>query len=547
MSTAKRWLPPEMPDTMSTIDQPVLQMAADNPSGPDKQAKPTTNRRMMNNPLRNVLFSGSRLVVSAGGTICVSAIMARTLGPQNMGVYSYAMWIVGTLGILANVGLPAALTKYVSEFMGSGDKATAVRIGKKLLRTQLIAGLIVAGLTACLWFFKTPYRSIIVLAAVMILLQALQQGFLAALAGVQRFDRIAWISVYAALAQVASVGIAALLHSGVMGMLWATLAGLALGTWLSYRAVDNLLLKLSASPVLSKPETRDTFLRIRKFSITISYILLLDTIVWQRSEVLFLKWYSTLPQIAFYTLAFSIATKLSEVSGTFSSTLLPLYSESYGRNGLRDIGRVYVRALKYLQMVMVFPCLLAAAICTPLVELLYGSNYGPVVLPLQLLLVSLALTSIGVVGSPLLVGTEKQSFIAKYGTFVAVLNVALDFVLIPKHGAIGAAVANCTAQIVGVLGGTIFTIRYARANFPWRTTATIYFASAVSVAPVIYVFSGAQAGIVIRAGSIAVAGLLYLGLLVFAGELGKHDLGALKEAVLTKVYSTKLAEAGSTV
>lgn len=148
-----------------------------------------------NSPVRNILFSGARLVVSAGATICVSAIMARTLGPQNMGVYSYAMWLVGTLGILANIGLPAALTKYVSEYLGSGDKATAARIGKRLLLTQLFVALGVSGLTACLWFFKTPYRSIIVLAAVMILLQALQQGLLAALAGVQRFDKIAWISL----------------------------------------------------------------------------------------------------------------------------------------------------------------------------------------------------------------------------------------------------------------------------------------------------------------------------------------------------------------
>jgi len=505
------------------------------------------SRHPANNPLRNILFSGVRLVVSAAATICVSAIMARTLGPQNMGVYSYAMWIVGTLGILANIGLPAALTKYVSEFMGSGDHATAVRVGKRLLRTQLIAGVIVAGLTAGMWFFKSPFRSIIVLAAVMILLQALQQGFLAALAGVQRFDRMAWISLNAALAQVTSVGLAALLHAGVMGMLWATLAGLTLGTWLAYRAVDHLLLKLDTTPTLSAPETRDVFLRIRKFSITISYILLLDTIVWQRSEVLFLKWYSTLPQIAFYTLAFSIATKLSEVSGTFSSTLLPLYSESFGRNGLKDIAAVYVRALKYLQMVMVFPCLLAAAICKPLVDLLYGASYAPVVLPLQLLLISLAVTSLGVVGSPLLVGTEKQSFIAKYGTFVAVLNIVMDVFLIPRHGALGAAVANCTAQIVGVLGGTIYTIRYAKANFPWKTTATIYAVAAVAVAPAAYCFSGTQSGIALRAASVAVGAALYVGMLVVAGELGKHDLGALKEAVLNKVRTSKLVQAGEIV
>jgi len=535
--------------SLPVMDTLVPESSADSiqPTSATTRATHQPSGHRKNSPLRNILFSGARLLVSAGGTVCVSTIMARTLGPQNMGVYSYAMWIVGTLGILANVGLPAALTKYVSEFMGSGDRATAVRVGKRLLRIQLIVGITVTALTASFWFLKTPYRSIIVLAAVMILMQALQQGMLATLAGVQRFDRIAWISLYGALAQVGAVSLATILHASVMGMLWATLAGLALGTWLSYRAVDTLLLKLPTSGTLSARQTKDIFVRIRQFSVTISYILLLDTIVWQRSEVLFLKWYSTLPQIAFYTLAFSIATKLSEVSATFSSTLLPLYSESYGRTGLRDIGTVYLKALKYLQMVMVFPCLLAAAICGPLVELLYGSNYSPVVLPLQLLLVSLAVTSIGVVGSPLLVGTEKQSFIAKYGTFVAVVNVALDFILIPRHGALGAAIANCSAQVVGVLGGTFYTIRYARASFPWRTTATIYFASAISVAPVVYVFSGATSGIGLRAGSIVVAGLVYLGLLVVSGELGKHDFDALKEALLTKVYSSKLVQAGDAI
>lgn len=473
--------------------------------------------------------------------------MARTLGPQNLGVYSYAMWIVGTLGILANVGLPAALTKYIAEFMGGGDRAMAVRIGKRLLRTQFIVACTVAGLTACLWFFKTPYRSIVVLAAVMILLQALQQGLLAALAGVQRFDRIAWISLYAALAQVAAVSLAAFLHAGVMGMLWATLAGLALGTALSYRAVEHLLLSLPVTSPDPVPQVQDPFARIRKFSITISYILLLDTIVWQRSEVLFLKWYSTLPQIAFYTLAFSIATKFNEVSGTFSSTLLPLYSESFGRNGLRDLGQVFVKALKYLQMLMVFPCLLAAAICGSLVELLYGSSYAPVVLPLQLLLISLAITSMGVVGSPLLVGAEKQSFIAKYGTFVAFLNVALDFALIPKYGALGAAIANCTAQIVGVLGGTIYVTRYARARFPWKTTGIIYFAALVSVVPAVYCFSIAHTGIILRVASLALGSALYVSFLVLAGELGKRDLHALKEAVLSKVQSPKLVEASEAV
>src|SRR6476661_4316800 len=186
-----------------------------------------------NKAIRNVFFSGIRLAIGVIATVCTSAILARTLGPTNTGLYGYAMWLVGTLGVLANLGLPVALTKFVSEYMGRGDSATAARLCKRLLMTQLAVACGVSVLTACGVIFKTPYRNILLLAASMVLFQALQQGLFAALAGLQKFDKIAMVSLYVALAQVISVGIAALLHASVLGMLWATLVGLAIATWIS--------------------------------------------------------------------------------------------------------------------------------------------------------------------------------------------------------------------------------------------------------------------------------------------------------------------------
>jgi O-antigen/teichoic acid export membrane protein len=493
--------------------------------------------------ISHMSFNGLRLLITAGSTVCTSAIMARTLGPGNMGVYSYVIWLVGTLGIVANVGLPAALTKYVSEYIGRGDGATAAQIGRRLLQVQLGVAGTVAVLTACSALFKSPYRSMLVLAAAMIFLQAVQQGFLAALAGIQRFDRITLISLYVALAQVISVSFAAVMHASVLSMLWATLAGSTVGILLSYRAVTTFLLSLSKQSVRSPVPVADLYSRIWKFSSAISYVLLLDAIVWQRSEVLFLKWYSTLAQIAFYTLAYNVASKLSEISSTFSSALLPLYSESYGRSGIGELGPVYAKALKYVQMVMVFPCVLGAAVCKPLIPLIYGASYTPVVIPLQLLLITLAFTSIGTVGSPLLVGTEKQSFVAKYGTLVAIINIALDIVLIPKYGAVGAAVANCSAQAIGVLGGTTYVIRYTRVKFPWKSTAVIYLGAAVGIAPVVYCFLG-RVEIFALAGAVVMGCLLYLGVLVVAGELGMKDLSDVRTSLLRKARSSTLVEAG---
>jgi O-antigen/teichoic acid export membrane protein len=194
-------------------------------------------------------------------------------------------------------------------------------------------------------------------------------------------------------------------------------------------------------------------------------------------------------------------------------------------------------------MVMVPLCALGLAIAKPLVQLLYGTNFLPMVVPLQILIISLAFTCIGGVGSPLLVGTGKQSFIAKYGTFVAVLNLTMDFYLIPTHGAYGAAIANCTAQIVGVLGGTIYVLRYVQAAFPWKSTIAIYLSSAVAVAPAVYCFSHPQLGIAVQAASVALGAVLYLGLLVAVGQLGKSDVGALRAAFMAKMPQNKPAEA----
>lgn len=494
-----------------------------------------------NKAVRNFLFNGGRLAITMGATVCTSAIIARTLGPTNMGVYGYATWIVGTLGILANLGLPGALTKYIAEYTGSGHLATAARVGKGLLVTQLIIATSVSGLMACFMLLRTPYHDIIGVAAILLFVQALQQSLSSALAGLQRFDRLALTSLYVALASVASIGIAALLHAGVTGMLWATVMGPAVTILMCYRDVNNFLLRSPQDTSPSMPAVSDPFRRIRKFSLTVSYILLVDAIVWQRSEILFLKAYSTVAQIGFYTIAYSMASKLNDITGTFSTTLMPLYAETYGRNGLRDVGLVFANATKYLQMLMVPLCLLGIAVARPLVQAIYGAQFLSVALPFQILLASLPIVCIGVVISPLLYGVDKQSFIAKYGTVVAVLNIVLDLVLIPKYAAVGAAFANSAAQIAGVLGGAFYVVHHIGVTFPWKSTAKIYSAAAIAAAPAAYIGSHAHspAQIVSLIEAIAAAGLVYVAVLIVVGELGRQDLNLLKRAVLAKAYPSK--------
>jgi O-antigen/teichoic acid export membrane protein len=482
--------------------------------------------------VRNSVLSGLRLVVGVAATTVTSSIIARMLGPGDMGAYGYVTWLVGTLAVIANIGLPMAITKYVSEFMGSGAIGNAISVARRLLRAQLYLALGVSGLTICFAPFSTSYRRMIAIAAVMLCAQAIQQSLTAALAGAQRFDQMARVGIYTGLIQMFLVGIAGLLHAGILGMLAATLAGLWAGTLLSYRAVKEHLFKLGTEALPAGLQTQYSFNRIIRFSFTLTYILLLDTIVWQRSEVLFLKSYSTLPEIAFYTLAYAIASKLNEVGGAVSSMLLPLFSESHGRGGQsREQGQVLAAGLKYLQVLLVPLCMFVVVLCRPLILLLYGRQYLPLVLPLQILIASVGFTSLGVVNSTFVLGTERQAFIAKFGSLVAVVNIALDLILIPTHGALGAAIANCTAQILGVSGGMIYVSRCLQTKFPWAVTLTTYSAAALATAVAARLFRVIQPGIPAFVISFGVMVAIYIFGLVLCGVVSRRDLIVVRGAI----------------
>lgn len=448
-------------------------------------------------------------------------MIARSLGPHDMGRYSYAVWVASTLGALANLGFPATLTKYVAESRGRGNELECVQTARRLLRVQLLWVLWVSCTAACCLFVRPRQWQSIALISVMIVPQVLQQSLLATLAGAQQFKAIARLGLWACLTQVCLVGAAALLQAGTLGMLAATAASIAVNAVMYFEAVKSTLLgRGSNTPT---PAGVSLTRRIRRFWISVSYIVLLDMVVWQRSEVFFLGHYCSPSTVAYYTLAYSISTKLNEAGGIVSRVMLPLFSASFGRNGVAEFGHIYCHAVKYCQLVIVPAALFGSALAPFLVRALYGDDYSPAILPLQIMFATTAITGVGAVGSPLLVGAERQRFMAQGGTLIACLNIALDLFLIPTHGLVGAAVANCVAQIAGIANGTVYLVRTMHVSFPARALSCIYGAAVVSVLPIHYI-SGRYEGFAAVLGATVLGIMTYACIVWGSGALSVNEL-----------------------
>ena len=96
------------------------------PGSANGEVQPLMAESVPRKALRNTLHNGVRQAIVMLSAVCTSILVARTLGPANMGVYGFTVWLVGMLGVFANLGLPGAATKYIAEFLGRGDPANGV-------------------------------------------------------------------------------------------------------------------------------------------------------------------------------------------------------------------------------------------------------------------------------------------------------------------------------------------------------------------------------------------------------------------------------------
>ena len=181
-------------------------------------------------------------------------------------------------------------------------------------------------------------------------------------------------------------------------------------------------------PLAAVDET--TARRIRYFCLQAIGIQLLTTIVWDRSEMLFLRAFSSLQQIAFYSISFSLANNLLSVPRTFGSAAgMTLMVES-GRD--RERANSIVRNILRYTLFMVIPLHLGAvAVTERAITLAYGTKYIgaiPVMMVAAVLSIPRAAEELSGV---LLRAADQQKKIFYLLAVTGIVNIGLDGALIP--------------------------------------------------------------------------------------------------------------------
>ena len=397
--------------------------------------------------LRGGAWNAASFLVPQLYLLVASVVAARFLGPDGMGRQSFIAFIAFSLTAVLTGAMPVALSRFIAETLGAGEPAPIPDLLRWARRVEVVGAAVAASSLSLVALLGGAPAGAWVLAGGASALSILQAVPAAALGGMQRWRPVAIVGLTTgALVVVATIAVLAA-GGGITGMFAVEFvacgAGLTATSLIARRAVAEVAPRAAPSPELRR--------RTRRFAAIGTYNVLINLVVWRRSEFLFLKHYSSDAEIAFYSIAFAGVAALVRIPEAIGTAITPAFSTLFGAQAMGRMRSGYARALR-LSVVAALPLTAAGVALGPeLIRLVYGDDYTGAQDVLRILVATFPVISLVALSRSLIVGLGRQRVVVIVGTVAASLNLLLDLLLIPEHGATGAAIANTIAQLAGGL------------------------------------------------------------------------------------------------
>jgi O-antigen/teichoic acid export membrane protein len=455
-----------------------------------------------------VVLAAARIGTQAIGFVAI-AIAARRLGPENLGAFQFAMSVALYFAIPVNVGLTLSGIRDVAR-----NPAQAREVAGEVLTLQAILAVVAFGVLLAL----TPVlaadsrsEAILPIAGLTFVAGAVSLDWV--LRGLQKFGtvalaRLAGQAIYGALVPVLLVG-------GVEGgkrLAWLTVLAVvvtsAICTALAWRA--------RSAPRLTLDVRRLRRRFLASAPIGIAFVMIQ---VYYSIDSVMLGYLRSTADVGQYAVAYKIPLALTALSGIWIQALYPHAAALFERD--REELRRQVGRFASLALVVALPLGAGATIVGgDLMPALFGDDYRDAGTPFVLLMWASALIMVTVNFANVLLATGDDRPYAIGVTLGAILNVGLNFALIPELGTTGAAINTIAAETLVI---AYMLVRFTRVIGPVSLDGALIARgalAALAMVALLLALSPALSPIALVA-----AGIVTWGALAFAlGVVTREDL-----------------------
>lgn len=183
-------------------------------------------------------------------------------------------------------------------------------------------------------------------------------------------------------------------------------------------------------------------------SMMIFFIITIAVSIYVNLSVAILGFMQGNEEVGYYNAAYRIKDLMVSIITSLGAVLLPRLSY-YIENGMRDkFNDILSKTMQFIfvfSLPLVLFCILFAK---PSVLLLAGEAYNGAVYPLQILSVIIFIVGMSnLTGIQMLIPLKKEKNLCYSVLIAALVNLILNFCLIPYYGAVGAAISVLAAEI----------------------------------------------------------------------------------------------------
>lgn len=444
------------------------------PATGDDAAAATTSSSV----IRGGMWSTGARVTSQVMTVVLSVATARFLGAEGLGRQSYIAFVQASLLMLLTSGMGAGLTRYAGELLGMRRPASVrgllrwawtVQAGAAALGGLILVGVALSGSEPqAAWALAGVACATAVMASV--------PGAL--LAGAQRWRDASIVGLIAVLVVTPTTIVVLSLGGGIVG-LFAVEAAVGV---LALIATSTLGLRyVRTLPAPTEPE-RGLHRDVVRYGSVTTLLVLLEVVVWRRSEFFFLQAYSSDVEIALYSVSFAAVAALMLIPETAHVAATPAFATLFGAGEHERIRMGYSRALRLLVLVSLPLAALSLALGPAAIALLYGDEFDGTAPVLRLMLILLPVVALSTVTAALMMALDRLWSYVAVTAAGAVVILALNWLLVPAYDAVGAALANTLGQAAVAVPSVIIANRMVGGGVVWEAWALLRTAVASAAA-----------------------------------------------------------------
>ncbi len=375
--------------------------------------------------------------------IVTSAIVVRGLGEHDYGVLSLLRSILMFVVMLAGVGTGQAILKFLPVLRVARAPHAARSLVRGVLAvhgvTWLAMTVIALGFRDTIggWFDIDGVALYIVIAVALASFEVVFTIATQVLNASYDAGRLAVASLASHVVYAAALWATFANGWGITGVLCAAALGNLVATvmvWGRVRAATHF--ESDPSRVVTSDDV--TRARVMRYSLPFAAIGILNLVVWRQSEVLLLAHFRGAEETGYFDVAYRLPQMVLEfVPGTVWPLVMAGMSEAFARD--RDSLRRGIEKYYRVLFALCAPICVAGAVAGGrFVEVLYGAGMQPAAVPTQLFFVIFTISFFSTPLSMALYVLERTHVNLLIYVVLAVLNVGLDLVLIPKFGVYGA-------------------------------------------------------------------------------------------------------------